>query len=308
MARVRTAPAGATGYADPDYAASLSEYGTPRLLSGCHGSILVRDVPGHDARDAIGPYPLFSCLDPSQLASDIEELRELVSVLLVLDPFGQWPLPELQRCFVDRFGPFKEHHVTDLSEPAARSIGAHHRRSVARALKSVEVEVVTDTDGFVDVWQTLYAQLVRRHGITGIAAFSRESFARQFHVRGFTALRAIVSGETVGATLWYERGPVVYYHLGAYDDRGYGHGASFALFAFARDYFAERGFEWLSLGAGAGVVRESEDGLSRFKRGWATGTRTAYLGARIIDRKRYSELANGHVGGYFPAYRQGERE
>jgi Acetyltransferase (GNAT) domain len=302
-----TASAGATGYADPAYAASLSEYGTPRLLPGCQGSILVRDIPGHGGQDAMGPYPLFSCLDSSQLAVDVEELSgALVSVLLVLDPFGDWRLPELEHCFADRFGAFKEHYVTDLSKPAARTIHAHHRRNVARALRSVEVDVVTKREGFLDEWQTLYAQLVRRYGITGIAAFSRRSFARQFRVRGFTALRAMAEGETVGAMLWYERGPVAYYHLGAYSHRGYELGASFALVAFARDHFAGRGLEWLSLGAGAGVVGHGDDGLSRFKRGWATGTRAAYLCGRILDRERYAELANGRPGEYFPAYRKGE--
>ena len=101
--------------------------------------------------------------------------------------------------------------------------------------------MVVDPDGFLDEWQTLYAQLVRRHGIRGIAVFSGPSFARQFRVRGFSALRATVAGVTIGATLWYEYGSVAYYHLGAYSERGYDLGASFALFAFARDHFAAGG-------------------------------------------------------------------
>jgi hypothetical protein len=255
----------------------------------------------------MGPYPLFSCLDPSQLAADVEDLRgALVAVSLVLDPFGDWPLPALECYFVDCFRPFKAHFVTDLSLPADRSIRAHHRRNVARARRSVEVDVVVDPDGFLDEWETLYAQLVRRHGIRGIAEFSGPSFARQFRVRGFSALRATVAGVTVGATLWYEYGSVAYYHLGAYSERGYDLGASFALFAFARDHFAGRGLEWLSLGAGAGVGGQGVDGLSRFKRGWATGTRTAYLCGRVLDRERYAELANRRAATYFPAYRGDE--
>ena len=167
-----TRTATATGYADPAYAVSLCEYGTPRLLPGCQGSLLVRDIPGRDGQDAMGPYPLFSCLDPSQLAADVEDLRgALVAVSLVLDPFGDWPLPALECYFVDCFHPFKAHFVTDLSVPADRSIRAHHRRNVARARRSVEVDVVVDPDGFLDEWETLYAQLVRRHGIRGIAVF-----------------------------------------------------------------------------------------------------------------------------------------
>jgi hypothetical protein len=49
--------------------------------------------------------------------------------------------------------------------------------------------------------------------------------------------------------------------------------------------------------------------LSRFKRGWATGTRTAYFCGRIFDRANYREItrASGCMAtDYFPAYRQGE--
>ena len=67
----------------------------------------------------MGPYPLFSCLDPSQLAADVEDLGgALVAVSLVLDPFGDWPLPALEGYFVDCFRPFKAHFVTDLAVPA----------------------------------------------------------------------------------------------------------------------------------------------------------------------------------------------
>jgi hypothetical protein len=109
--------------------------------------------------------------------------------------------------------------------------------------------------------------------------------------------------------LWYVQGKVSYYHLGAYSDLGYELRASFALFSHSVEYFVQHGFEWLNLGAGAGVGLDTDSGLGRFKQGWSTGTRTAYLCGRVFDPKKYEELVmarNTPPTAYFPAYRVGE--
>jgi hypothetical protein len=80
------------------------------------------------------------------------------------------------------------------------------------------------------------------------------------------------------------------------------------VFASAREYFSQHGCRFLNLGAGAGLG-PSADGLSRFKQGWSTSTRTAYLCGRVLDRDAYDRLVrDSHRGGsdYFPAYRAGE--
>jgi hypothetical protein len=43
------------GYAHPDYAAALSEFGRLRPLIQSEGWILERKIPGTEARDAMGP-------------------------------------------------------------------------------------------------------------------------------------------------------------------------------------------------------------------------------------------------------------
>ena len=43
-------------------------------------------------------------------------------------------------------------------------------------------------------------------------------------------------------------------------------------------------------------------GEALFKRGWATTTRTAWLGGRVLDAAGVARLGGGH-GDYFPAYR-----
>ena len=63
--------------------------------------------------------------------------------------------------------------------------------------------------------------LIQRHQISGIRAFSRDSFAKQLQIPGIVSFRAIRHQQTVGMILWYVQNEVAYYHLGAYTDEGY---------------------------------------------------------------------------------------
>jgi hypothetical protein len=297
------------GYSHSRYAEALKEFGAPRHLYRSGGWLLERSAPGTSYRDAMGCYPLFACDDWSTLDQDLDELGdELVSVALVADPFGDHDPELLQKCFPDRVIPFKEHLVTDLSQTPDSFIDAQHRRKARRALERLKVEDCADPLRFVDDWNNLYANLIKRHRIQGLTAFSAASFKAQLAVPGISMFRATHDGETAGMTLWYADRGVAYYHLGAYSDLGYELEASFALFRHVLDYFANHGMRWLNLGAGAGLANEA-DGLTRFKRGWATGTRPAYFCGRIFDRFKYEEAMNArHIApsDYFPGYRKGE--
>jgi hypothetical protein len=106
--------------------------------------------------------------------------------------------------------------------------------------------------------------------------------------------------------MWYVNGAQAYYHLGASSERGYEIGASFALFWVALNHFAEQDVQIALLGAGAGAHNDGSDGLSRFKAGWATGTRRSYLCGRIFNPDVYEALAARTQGvgrDYFPKYR-----
>jgi hypothetical protein len=299
-----------TGYMHPGYAESLAEFGTPRELPRCGGWILERQIPGFPYRDAMGCYPLFCCQDWSQLHADLEDLDdEWVSLALVTGPFGEYDTAYLHRCFRDIVLPFKQHFIVDLSRPIDTFVSSHHRRYARKALRDVQVERCQDPTQFNDEWVDLYATLIGRHNIKGIAAFSRLAFAKQLKVPGLVVFRAVCKEITVGMALWYIQEEVGYYHLAAYSDTGYKLRASFALFWSAIEYFAGQGLRWLNLGAGAGISGNGADGLSRFKRGWSTGTRTAYFCGRIFNPERYTEIVKAKgitATDYFPAYRKGE--
>jgi len=298
-----------TGYAHPDYAASLSEFGTPRPLSRSGGWILERQIQGHQERDAIGCYPLFVCQSWSELRADLDDIGGgLVSLALVTDPFGAYDLACLRSCFPDKVVPFKQHFVVDLSRPWEAAVHKHHQRNARKALQVVDVELCFNPSSFLDEWNELYANLVSRRNVSGLVAFSKQSFAKQLEVSGLVMFRAAHKGKGVGMLLWYVHDHIGYYHLGAYNEDGYRLRASFALFWRALEHFSAQRLVWLDLGAGAGL-EDNHDGLTRFKSGWSNGTRMAYLCGRIFDRQEYQALVearNISTSDYFPAYRKGE--
>ena len=304
------APAGAAGYAHPGYVASLAEFGTPRPLPRSGGFLLERDIPGGGDRDAMGCYPLLSCRDWDRLGDDLAALEgALVSVAAVLDPFGPAEPERLRALFPDRTLPFKEHFVADLQTHDLASLSRHHRYYARRALSRCEVEVCAEPERHAAEWTGLYATLCARHHLSGIKAFSPAAFEAQLRVPGLVMLRALAGGETVGAHLWYVQGEVAYSHLAAASARGYDLMVLYALYYRACEHFRGR-VRWVDFGAGAGVAADGEeDGLARFKKGWANDVRTAWFCGRILDRARYAKIlaARGlKDDGYFPAYRKGE--
>lgn len=298
-----------TGYLHPQYAESLAEFGTVCRLSRAGGFLLSRPIPDTVSQDAMGCYPLFCCRDWAGLGEDLRSSgHEFVSVTLVTDPFGDYTESGLHAVF-DRVVPFKLHFVVDLHQPLEGFSSATHRKFARRAQRQLEIEVCLDPMRELDTWCGLYGQLVQRHGITGIQAFSRAAFAQQLQVPGMVMFRARHGGETVGMDLWYVQGEVAQGHLAAFSERGYDLRAAYGLKLAIIEYFRDK-VRWLNLGGSAGLNPQANDGLTAFKRGWSSGTRMAWLCGRILDPARYAELV--HQRGfdpatpYFPAYRCGE--
>lgn len=95
------------GYAHPEYALSLREFGDPRELPRSGGWILVRPIPGTPYKDAMGCYPFFLCRDWKKLHEDIQDVgSDLVSLSLVVDPFSGVEPAYLEQYF-DLVEPFK---------------------------------------------------------------------------------------------------------------------------------------------------------------------------------------------------------
>jgi hypothetical protein len=302
-------PGAPSGYQHPGYARSFADLGTPRRLERCGGWLLERPTPALPLRDAMGCYPLFACTDWSGLREDVDALAgELVSLVLVADPFGPRDAAQLAEGF-DEVAEYKPHYVVDLEAPASLVLPRKHRRNVDRARERLQLEACADPLAWLEEWIALYRGLEERHAITGLRSFSRECLQRQMDVPGLVMFRAALDGETVGLHQWMVHGGVAYGHLGATSALGYAHEASYALYWYAREHFRGR-LRWLDLGSTPGSAATPEHGLARFKRGFATGTRPAWLCTRVLDRGQYDALRAATTApvtaSYFPAYRSGD--
>lgn len=296
----------AMGYAHADYADSLREFGEPRELPHCGGWILVRPIPGTPFKDAAGCYPLFACRNWIKLREDMEHIgSDLVSLVLVTDPFSAIDRAHLERCF-DLVKPFKTHYIADLRHSLNSVISRGYRYNVRKSLKTMDVEVSCQPAKYLDDWTRLYENLIVRHTIKGISAFSRKSFEIQLNIPGMIMVLGRCKGEIVGATLVLIHDRVAYSHLSAYSDKGYSVRASYGIYWKTLSYLYEQGIRYFDNGGTAGTKEDPEDGLAQFKRGWSNNRRTVFFCGRVFDRQKYALLCDktetaGHD--YFPGYR-----
>lgn len=298
-----------TGYMHPQYAYSLREFGEPRELPRCGGWVLVRAIPGTPYKDAMGCYPLFACRDWTKLHEDLEQVcSDLVSLALVTDPFSA-AAPAYLEQFFDLVQPFKTHYVADLTHPLKSFVDKDHRYYARKSLKTMDVEVCLQPGKYLDDWVRLYDNLIVRHNIKGINAFSPECFGIQLNIPGMVMFVGRRDGEIVGANLAMIRDQVAYTHLSAYTSEGYVIRASYGIRWEALVYLFEQGIRYVSLGGTAGVKEDPRDGLARFKRGWNNDRRTVYFCGRVFDRQKYESICQQYQISevdYFPAYRGGE--
>lgn len=298
-----------SGYASRSYAAALPHMGVPVFLERSHGWLLSQPIGESGYNDLRSAYPLFCCAEWQRLQDDIVALdQSFAAVSLVTDPFGDFTETTIRDCFPDIAFPFKTHYVADLSVPPRSFVANHHLRNVSKANKDLELFEAPRESGSVDAWCALYANLVKRHNIKGVQAFSRVSFQRQFDVPGLRVFVARKNDEIAGMLLCMTQGKYGYYHLAAYSELGYQLRASFGLMMFCFETLANDGIELISLGGAAGLLntQSTDDGLARFKKGWSNSIRDVWFCGRIINEGAYSSICPNHRQSqrdFFPAYR-----
>ncbi len=297
------------GYLSRRYAESLYHVGSPLKLDESGAWVIERSIPDSRDTDVVGCYPLMACKEWDLLAEDIAKLEDhVVSFTMVTDPLGDFEEQSLGQVFPSLCKPFKRHHLVDLQSDFETSIASNHARNAKKAARVLNFVREEQPLSILDDWISMYDNLVERHAIKGVAAFSREAFALQLDTPGIIVYSALQAGVRVGMVLFYVMNNSVYYHLGAYLPAGYENKASFGIFRSALDDFKREGYHFLNFGGGAGLIEDEEDGLTRFKRGWANEQRTAYLCGAILNHNAYSDLTNALAGGsattsFFPAYR-----
>jgi hypothetical protein len=290
-------------YARAAYAAALASAERGRILAVPEwpGHVVLRPIGATGLADVAGPYPRTPFGARCDLAGGLDRLRGsgAVTAVIVPDPLSAPPPAALAAAF-EHCRPFKTHFVADR-HAAGEWPSRHHRAKIRKARAAVQVARV-DLARTIDDWNRLYAGLAERHMIAGAAAFAPAYVQTMADDPSYEVFAARQDGRIVAMAIWFAHDGVAVYHLGASDEAGYAVGASYALFDAAFDHFdfAER----FDLGGAAGIDPSPDDGLARFKQGFANSTATAYVCGAVLDAAAYERLGSGRAdAGFFPAYR-----
>lgn len=287
-------------------------YGTEAYVNGLGGEdgvIYIPEWKTHMQRrsidrsagtyDAMGPYPYCPLPAHCDLFGGLERLAAegLVSAVLVPDPLTGPTMDQAAPHF-NICRPFKTHYLVDQTtrtyEPTK-----HHRDLIRRGHRRCRVEIVNLRD-HLPQWSDLYAGLIERRDINGVAAFSAAYFEVLAGDRDLVTFAAWFEDLLVGMGLWYPWEGVCTNHLLAVNAEGYANGASYALYDAAICHFSG---QVLNLGGGAGVG-DGAGGLADFKRGFANDQVMSVIYGAILDQGRYRQLSlNRSSTDYFPAYR-----
>lgn len=292
-------------FASAAYAGSLAHVGRPLAIPEWDGHVLVRPTPCGTHHDALGPYPLTPLARETQLVAGLDRLAAagLVSVVLVLDDHLRPSTEDLTAAF-DVARPFKTHHIYDrtLGPPA---YDKHHRYEIRRAAARVETREIALAD-HLPAWETLYASLVARHGLSGLHAFPSAHHAALAGLPGVRTFGAFLEGAMVSAHVFVAHQGYAVSHLAASSPDGYRNGAAYAVNALAIDALTDCGA--INFGGGAGAADDESDGLVRFKKGFSNRIASSWICGAILDRAAYRALSAGGDGqGFFPAYRGGRQ-
>lgn len=288
-------------YASLSYARSLDQIGQALAVPEWGGHVLTRSTPNGDGDDAVGPYPLTVLGSGADLSGGLNHLKAqgLLSVVVVLDAASRPTIEALTAAF-DFARPFKAHHVHDrrLGPPV---YDKHHRYEIKRAHARVEAREIALADHLSD-WISLYGELIARHDLSGIHAFSDAHHFALVAMPGLRAFGAFIDERLVSAHLFVTFEGRAISHLAASSAEGYAAGAAYAVNDIALERLSD--CETINFGGGAGTSDTGGDGLSRFKSGFANTTETAWLCGAILDPDAYTTLSVGRQdNGYFPAYR-----
>jgi hypothetical protein len=122
---------------------------------------------------------------------------------------------------------------------------------------------------------------------------------------GVTAIGGWLGEELAASHIWVHDRGRVHSHLAASSENGYACGAAYAVYDASIRHFKDA--EVINLGGAAGYTDDPDDGLARFKQGFANATARSYICGKILDAERYRELTACRAApaqtAFFPAYR-----
>jgi len=292
-------------YVSERYTAALAGDRPSLRLAGLDTTSILRPIPGSALVDAAGPYPFTPLTNSRLIAEDFSALSaagavSLTFVIDALQPDTDW----FRGCF-DYVQPFKRHCLVD-HRVGTPSTSPHHQYEVRRALvNKCETQAFALMD-HLNEWTELYDNLLRRHELTGIHAFSQSYFQQIAQMPELLCMGAFRCGAMLSCHLWMTHGNFAYSHLSASSEEGYSCGASYVVCQHSIDMLS--GCDVIDLGGVPGVSDSTREGLARFKRGFTNAESQNWICGKILRQDVYDKLCTERnveatSESYFPAYR-----
>lgn len=259
--------------------------------------LIVREILGSDARDAVSPYgypglmgPAGSPLEPASLDFSA---TGLVSIF-IRHALGHSPLAAAT-----------ERNIVQIADPALpQKSRPSDRRQVRRNLDAgYELALVPGAEtttaqraGFLD----LYEQTIRRTGAAPHYFFGAPYFDLMLQAdRTWLALASAPGGDLAAASIAAVSDGYLHYYLSGSADAHLRDSPMKNVVSRLVELAAELS---LPLNLGGGI--SPGDALEEFKRGFANRQLPWLTSELICDPERYRELSAGReAGGFFPAYR-----
>jgi len=273
--------------------------------------LIVRDIPGADARDATSPYG-YPGLARRDAASDFDHSGGGSKSDAAIDPADvDWSATGLVSVFLRHtlgeppFTGAAERNVVQVADPALpQKIRSSDRNRINKNRRAgYEVQIVSGPDttaaqraGFL----AAYEQTMRRTGAAERYFFGGAYFDCILESdRAWLALAHAPGGGVAAASVTVRSDGFLHYYLsGSTDDRLRDSPMKNVVAALV-GLSAEQG---LPLSLGGGLSRG--DALEEFKRGFANRELPWHTSEIVCDRETYDRLSAGHAStDFFPTYR-----
>lgn len=199
---------------------------------------------------------------------------------------------------------YKLHAVAECNLFRMAILPENHRRNIKKcqvqALTLVSISPADNADDLIN----LYPNLIKRHNINGVTAYTPDQLRTLLKVPGAVLFKVrCVEYGIVNVSLFYIYKDDAYYHLSCQSDHGYKINSNFLMMYDAIRFFKSLGLNRVEIGSHPdGAIN---DGLARFKTGFSTCTLPNQIFKYIHKPDIYAKLCvDRDLNGYFPAYRQ----
>ncbi len=294
-----------TGYQHPGYARSFSGNAQIKRLEHSGGWLLRRPVNNQGIEDLCNAYPMFVGDNVTALAVDLAAMdhTQVASIILRSDPFDDYSITGGLPGF-DIVRPFKHHYIASLERPWRSFVRKSSRKVAARVRQQFEFSCVPQPSTRAHTLWQLHQLMLEKQGANK-ALWTSEIIAAQLVLPGVTVFEVSDTTQTHAIACFMAVADRVYAHLLGVTEEGRAQNIIHGIYAYALDYFRDQA-RYIDFGSNAGLADDPEDGLSCFKQGWCSETRTSYLCGKILNPSLYTELCYQHgvsSATFFPAYR-----